>query len=173
MIIEGEALEELCKLESDSVDFVCTDPPYGYSFMNRDWDRAVPHTDIWQECLRVLKPGAFLNVMSAPRSDVLSRMIVNIESAGFRVDFTPIYWTYASGFPKAGNIGKLVDKRLGAEREVVGKRSERVYPRPNVTLGAVYSPKGGFSNPDQIGKITAPTTPQAKARLTDNQVSLV
>lgn len=113
MIVAGDCLEELKELEADSIDFVCTDPPYGYSFMGKDWDKAVPSVEVWQECLRVLKPGGFINVMSAPRSDVLSRMIVNIEDAGFRVDFTPIYWTYASGFPKAGNIGKLVDKRNG------------------------------------------------------------
>lgn len=81
--------------------------------MGKNWDKAVPSVEIWQECLRVLKPGAFICVMSAPRSDVQMHMIQNISKAGFRVDFTPIYWTYASGFPKAGNIGKLVDKRGG------------------------------------------------------------
>jgi hypothetical protein len=43
-----------------------------------------------------------------------------LEEAGFRIDFTPIAWTYATGFPKASNIGKMVDKRLGKEREVIG-----------------------------------------------------
>jgi site-specific DNA-methyltransferase (adenine-specific) len=42
-------------------------------------------------------------------------MVERLIQGGFRLDFTPIYWTYASGFPKAGNIGKLVDKRLGVE----------------------------------------------------------
>ena len=60
--------------------------------------------------------------MSSPRQDVLSRMIVNLQDAGFRTDFTSIYWTYASGFPKAANVSKLIDKRLGMEREVIGKK---------------------------------------------------
>lgn len=127
-IILGEALEELQKLDSDSIDAVITDPPYGYSFMGKDWDRAVPIVDVWAECLRVLKPGAFCLVMSAPRSDVQMHMITNLTQAGFRLDFTPIYWTYASGFPKAGNIGKLVDKRLGNEREVVGTSNNPKMP---------------------------------------------
>lgn len=113
MIIHGDSLHELKDLATESVDFVCTDPPYGYSFMGKDWDKAVPSVDIWRECLRVLKPGAFMAVMSAPRSDVQNAMISRLMEAGFRLDFTPIYWTYASGFPKAGNIGKLVDKRKG------------------------------------------------------------
>lgn len=106
-------------LEESSVDLLCTDPPYGYSFMGKDWDKAVPSVEIWKECLRVLKPGAFAFVMSAPRQDVLSQMIVRIGEAGFDTDYTSIYWTYASGFPKAMNIGKMVDKRMGAKRDIV------------------------------------------------------
>ena len=120
-IINGDSLKVLKKLEDESVDLICTDPPYGYSFMNRDWDKAVPALEIWQECLRVLKPGGFCFVMSAPRSDVQSRMMVRLEDAGFNIGFTPIYWTYATGFPKATNVGKAVDKKLGKQRKVVGK----------------------------------------------------
>ena len=105
-LIHGDCLPELCKLPDDSVDLIVTDPPYGYSFMGKDWDKAVPSSDIWFECLRVLKSGGFAFVMSAPRSDVQAEMISRLQSAGFRLDFTPIYWTYASGFPKAHNIGK-------------------------------------------------------------------
>lgn len=114
-ILTGNSLDVLKTLEGNSIDSVITDPPYGYSFMGKDWDKAVPSVEIWQECLRVLKPGAFCMVMSAPRSDVQMHMISNLEQAGFRIDFTPIYWTYASGFPKAGNIGKMVDKRNGRD----------------------------------------------------------
>jgi DNA modification methylase len=116
-IIHGDCLDALTQLPDNSVDLVVTDPPYGYSFMGKDWDKAVPSVEIWKETLRVLKPGAFAFVMSAPRQDVLSQMIVRIGEAGFDTDFTSIYWTYASGFPKAMNIGKMVDKRNGRDPE--------------------------------------------------------
>ena len=122
-ILHGDSLELLKDMEDNTIDSIVTDPPYGYSFMGKDWDKAVPSVELWEECLRVLKPGGFAFIMSAPRADVQSEMIKRLEQAGFRVDFTPIYWTYATGFPKAANMGKLVDKRLGAEREVVGKKS--------------------------------------------------
>jgi DNA modification methylase len=118
MIIQGDAGR--IPLPDEVVDCIVTDPPYGYAFMNKDWDKAVIPAKTWAECLRVLKPGAFAFIMSSPRQDVLSRMIVNLQDAGFRTDFTSIYWTYASGFPKAANIGKLVDKRLGVQREIIG-----------------------------------------------------
>jgi precorrin-6B methylase 2 len=89
--------------------------------MGKDWDQTLPPREIFEECLRVLKPGSFAFVMSAPRSDVQSRMVQMLEEVGFDVSFSPIYWAYATGFPKAMNIGKAVDKRLGVEREVVGK----------------------------------------------------
>ena len=89
--------------------------------MGRDWDKTLPPKEIFEECFRVLKPGSMAFVMSAPRSDVQYRMAEMLEKVGFRIDYTPIYWTYASGFPKAMNIGKAIDKQKGAEREVIGK----------------------------------------------------
>lgn len=154
-ILIGDALDELKKLENDSIDLVCTDPPYGYSFMGKDWDKAVPHVEIWEECLRVLKPGAFCFVMSAPRSDVQMHMIQNLSEAGFRLDFTPIYWTYASGFPNAGNIGKLVDKRLGVKREVVGTKK---HGKPSMTATNGWN----ANNMEANSPLTIASSPQAK-----------
>ena len=60
-------------------------------------------------------------MMSSPRQDVLYRMIQMLDEVGFVTGYTSIYWTYATGFPKAHNIGKSIDKRLGREREVLGR----------------------------------------------------
>ena len=106
-LIKGDSLQELKKYDDNSIDLLCTDPPYGYSFMGRDWDKTLPPKEIFEECFRVLKPGSMAFVMSAPRSDVQYRMAEMLEKVGFRIDYTPIYWTYASGFPKAMNIGKM------------------------------------------------------------------
>ena len=126
-LINGDSLEVLKDYDENSIDLLCTDPPYGYGFMGKDWDQTLPPREIFEECLRVLKPGSFSFVMSAPRSDVQSRMVQMLEEVGFDVSFTPIYWAYATGFPKALNVGKVVDKRLGKKREVIGvdKRSDR------------------------------------------------
>ena len=140
-LINGDCLDELKKLDDNSVDLLCTDPPYGYGFMGKHWDTFKEKDStksqqvgwmspgmkkdtygmkeffdpIWTECLRVLKPGALAFVMSAPRSDVQSIMAQTLQEAGFDISFTPIYWTYASGFPKAMNIGKMIDKRGGQD----------------------------------------------------------
>ncbi len=163
-IINGDSLKVLKKLEDDSVDMICTDPPYGYSFMGKNWDKAVPSVKLWKECVRVLKPGGFCFVMSAPRADVQGEMIKRLDKSGFRTDFTPIYWTYASGFPKAANIGKMVDKKFGAERKVLGARvSADGRCRTNEPSGGKSRDgihEGGIQERTEM--VTEPATDEAK-----------
>jgi hypothetical protein len=107
----GDCLNVMKDIDSNSCDCIITDPPYGMSFMGKNWDKAVPSVAIWQECLRILKPGAFAFVMCIPRQDCLARMICRLEDAGFNISFSSVLHTFASGFPKAQNISKAVDKK--------------------------------------------------------------
>jgi DNA modification methylase len=116
MVICGDSAEELKRLPDNCIDLIVTDCPYGISLMGKDWDKALPSLEILKECCRVLKSGAFAFVMSSPRQDVLSRMIIKLEDAGFVTGFTSIYWAYASGMPKAQNIEKMISKKFGEER---------------------------------------------------------
>jgi len=172
-IIHADALDALRDMPEASVDLICTDPPYGISFMQKSWD-ALPSVDIWRECLRVLKPGAFAFIMCTPRQDSLYRMIQRLEEAGFVIGFSSIYWTFASGFPKAQNISRAIDKqecrkqlteRLGRKptkdemaeawkgfREVVEKR----------ITGKGRNEEGWQGGQVEINE-TAPATPQAQA----------
>ena len=59
--------------------------------MGKDWDKTLPPKEIFEECYRVLMPGSFAFVMSAPRADVQYRMIQMLDEVGFNVGFTPIY----------------------------------------------------------------------------------
>jgi len=107
------------KMPTGCIDLIATDPPYGISFMGKDWDKALPEQEIFNEMLRVLKPGAFCFVFASPRQDVLWRMMSKLETAGFMIDFPSIYWTYATGIGLGANCGKMIDKRLGKEGKVI------------------------------------------------------
>jgi len=134
-----------------------------YGFMGKDWDKTLPPKEIFEESLRVLKPGGFAFVMSAPRSDVQYRMVQMLEEVGFQIGFTPIYWTYATGFPKAMNIGKAVDKRLGKERKVVGKHPDPRHKYLNTDIRSGNAAGGGHTNAArESGLITAPASDEAK-----------
>jgi site-specific DNA-methyltransferase (adenine-specific) len=151
--------------DSDSVDCIVTDPPYGLVFMGKDWDKAVPSVAIWEECLRVLKPGAFAFVMCIPRQDGLARMICRLEDAGFNVAFSSIYWTYASGFPKAQNLSKAADKRAGVEREVIGQKKVNLKDKKAYTPNSYRGLQGTstFLKNENMNMVTISSTSQAKA----------
>lgn len=137
-VVNADCLEALKGLDDCSVDAVITDPPYGLSntkpqqvadvlkawvtgdtvsvpakrggFMGADWDSFVPPPAVWEECLRVLKPGGHMTVFAGARTQDL--MGLSIRLAGFEIRDT-LGWIYGSGFPKSHDIGKAIDKRPG------------------------------------------------------------
>ena len=144
-----------------SIDSIVTDPPYALTevktsaqsfgsqlnggrskeqkaqrrgFMGKAWDTGETAfaTEFWAECLRVLKPGGHVVAFSGTRT--YHRMACAIEDAGFEVR-DMLQWIYGSGFPKSHDVSKGIDKAAGAEREVIGRRTDRAatpkqdYPR--------------------------------------------
>lgn len=99
-------------MPDNSVDSIVTDPPYGLAFMGKKWDYDVPEQAIWEECLRVLKPGGHLLAFAGTRTQ--HRMAVRIEDAGFEIR-DMIAWVYGSGFPKSMDVSKAIDKMDAAD----------------------------------------------------------
>lgn len=116
-----DALAQLRQLPDCSIDSIVTDPPYGLNFMGAKlgWDYDVPAVEVWQECLRVLKPGGHLLAFAGSRT--YHRMACRIEDAGFEIR-DQLMWLYGSGFPKSMSIDKAIDRAAGVEREITGTR---------------------------------------------------
>ena len=139
-LLLGDCLEKLKELDDNSIDSIVTDPPYGLSFMGKDWDKkkATQETksqvvkglgagmkmttladniefEKWvtewsMECMRVLKPGGYMLAFGGSR--MYHRLASGVENAGFEVR-DQLMWIYGSGFPKSLNIGKGIDKKGG------------------------------------------------------------
>ena len=163
-IICGDSLEILKELPSNSVDTVITDPPAGISFMGKEWDSdkgGKEHwiawmTDVMKECYRVAKPGATALVWAIPRTSHWTATA--IENAGWEVRDV-ITHLFGSGFPKATDISKQLDK--GHERKVI--RYEEPFGRENrkarqgkATGNVKFSKEEGI---ESLNKITTPATP--------------
>ena len=148
-IICGDCLERMKEIPDGSVDTIITDPPYGLSFMGKKWDYDVPSIELWRECLRVLKPGGTLLCFAGSRTQ--HRMACNVEDAGFILKDC-IMWLYGSGFPKATDISKQLDK--GHKREVIGDNPNN---RPNCAGKQTRS----MSAPITVQPLTKPATPEA------------
>jgi site-specific DNA-methyltransferase (adenine-specific) len=132
-LYNADCIEQMQKMidEGIQVESVVTDPPYELGFMGKSWDSTgiAFQKETWELCLQLLKPGGHLLAFSGSRT--YHRMAVAIEDAGFEIR-DQIMWIYGSGFPKSLNIGKAIDKKLGKEREVIGKG------KPMSSLGVMH-----------------------------------
>jgi site-specific DNA-methyltransferase (adenine-specific) len=152
-LLLGDCLDKLKELDDNSVDSIVTDPPYGLSFMGKDWDKvkATKETksqvvkglgagmkmttladniefEKWvtewsMECYRVLKPGGYMLAFGGSR--MYHRLASGVENAGFEIR-DQMMWVYGSGFPKSMDISKQIDKAAGKleERKIIGQRED-------------------------------------------------
>ena len=136
-VIHADCLAALRDMPDASVDAIVTDPPYGLSnttpaqvadtitrwasgdreylptsvgFMGHEWDGFVPPVAVWDECLRVLKPGGHLLAFAGSRTHDL--MTLGIRLAGFEIRDS-VAWLYGSGFPKSLDVSKAIDSTGG------------------------------------------------------------
>lgn len=96
----GDCLDIMKTMEDNSIDFICTDPPYGLHFMGKTWDSSTPNIDIWKEAVRICKPGSMLAAFGGSRTH--HHLMLALENAGFEIRDV-IMWLYGSGFPKSHN----------------------------------------------------------------------
>lgn len=184
-IHHGDCLEVLRGMPDNSVDAICCDPPYGLSntspdkvtetivrwaqgdreyvpqgkgFMGASWDAFVPPVAVWDECIRVLKPGGHLVAFAGSRTQDLMGLAIRLAGFDIRENLA---WLYGSGFPKSMDVSKAIDKESGAEREVIGKKGGR-YSTPIRGLASGDSIVGrGTNGTHDASDITAPATPDA------------
>jgi DNA modification methylase len=146
-IHQGNNVDTLRQYEDCHFDAIITDPPYGIEFLGKDWDNNTGAVETWQECLRVLKPGGYLLAFSAART--YHHLASNIESVGFVIR-DQLMWLYASGFPKAQDVGKAIQKRQGVKET---KKRDHCQP--------TYGGRGEHVTQDNSQDIV-PTSPEAK-----------
>ena len=155
----GDCLEVLKGMEAETYTAIVTDPPAGIAFMGKQWDKDKGGRKQWiawmaevaAECLRVCKPGAHALVWALPRTSHWTATAW--EDAGWEVR-DRVAFAFGSGFPKSQAIGKALDKKAGAEREVVG-----------VTRKGLMPGKSTYSGVDKKivpADITVPATDDAK-----------
>ena len=180
---EGDNRESLRRLidEGVRVHSVVTDPPYGLvstvkrfgkngsaaaksegatgvfkrasgGFMGQEWDASGIERDpeFWKLIHDILLPGGYVLAFSSPRTGHWQACAM--ETAGF-VMHPFLGWTYGSGFPKAHNASKAVDKELGATRPVHGYADVG----PDMT-GDNYARGGGER---RVAALTSAGSPEA------------
>lgn len=137
-IYVGDCREIMAKMDRDQFHAVVTDPPYGLGrepdvvevmrswikcgyhevtgggFMGKQWDAFVPQPATWQECVRVMRPGAHMLCFAGTRT--LDWMTMALRFVAMEIRDLVMY-CYGSGFPKGNNVDKAIDRELGAKRK--------------------------------------------------------
>lgn len=151
------ALEKIKKLKDSSQDIIYADPPYALGstvligkdgkpyykeakdFMNK-WD--MPDEKFWeeffQEANRVLKYGGRILFFGIDRQLMLFQYYAVAANLEIKQS---LYWYFISNFPKATDLSKQIDKRLGVDRKVVG--TEKRWGA-NVSSGRGSQNKNGY-----------------------------
>lgn len=96
-LILGDCLEKMKDIPDNSIDMICTDPPYGTTTCK--WDTIIPFEKMWQECERITKDvGAMVFTATQPFS---SKLVVS----NFDLFKYELIWnkSRAVGFPNAKN----------------------------------------------------------------------
>lgn len=151
-------------LEPNTVDYVVTDPPYGLEFMGKDWDCEVPGPEYWRIIYGVCKPGAIMLAFGGTRT--YHQLATAIQAAGWEIRDC-LMWLHGQGMPKCTDVGKMIDKSKGAEREVVGSKLDRPGYHLHEGRGdGCYGGGKGLHAPGtdarlRASQITAPATPEA------------
>lgn len=166
----GDCLEELQKMESNSVDSVVTDPPAGISFMGKEWDGNKGGRDAWiswlavvmKECLRVVKPGGHALVWGLPRTSHWTATA--IEDAGWEIRDCVTH-LFGTGFPKSLDVSKALDQEERKQWSAICKQCDNLDGRGILNAWIEYS-----SNAKHAGVIF-PTTRGRDGVVTNDGVS--
>jgi site-specific DNA-methyltransferase (adenine-specific) len=144
-ITQGDCLETMKKIPSNSIDMVCTDPPYFLDGLGNDWNKESLDTKgssslvgnlpkgmkfdrnqskkfrefyekVSAEVFRILKPGGAFISFSSPR--LYHSMAMAVEEAGFEIR-DMLGWIYTQAQVKAFSQDHIIekDKSLTAEQK--------------------------------------------------------
>ncbi len=135
-VAHGECIEMMKKIPADSIDMVCTDPPYFLDGLGDDWNKEaldskgssslvgnLPkgmkfdrnqskkfnefYAKVSAEVYRILKPGGAFISFSSPR--LYHSMAMAVEDAGFEIR-DMLGWVYTQSQVKAFSQNHIIDK---------------------------------------------------------------
>lgn len=158
-----DVFDILPTLKDNSISFVFSDPPYNMGskyrinpetgkpqevilseFMGDKWNGLTcEQLEIFfKECFRICKYGAYVVLYG------IDRVQMPFEYFAQLAGFEPQQYLYSfkiSSFPKAMDIGKAIDRKEGAEREIIGKKTGRASkPVANIKGGNFIGYKGNI-----------------------------
>lgn len=145
VILNGDCMIELNKLEDNSIDCVITDPPYFIDKLDNNWSSNKVNEDVknshithlpkgmkfdklqtqtlyeyYLELSKLLfkkmKPGAYFLSFSSPR--LYHAIAMSCDIAGFEIR-DMINWTYTQSMPKGMSVSHIIEKMKITQEEKI------------------------------------------------------
>ena len=121
IIMNGDCIEVMAKMDANSVDAVICDPPYNIKMAGWDAYESDEAFGLWirewgKEAFRVLRPGGVIVAFSAART--YHYLAYNLDHSGFKCR-DMLEWVYFASMPKGKNLKQC------HEPIYVGWKSER------------------------------------------------
>ena len=133
-LMQGDCLEVMKGFESDSVDMVLCDPPYGTTQCK--WDSIIPLEPMWEQLKRVIKPnGAIVMTAANPFTSVLI-------CSNLKMFKQSLVWekTMASNFAQAKR------QHFKKHEDIVVFYSKQCTYNPQMEIGKAYIDKRDSGN---------------------------
>jgi site-specific DNA-methyltransferase (adenine-specific) len=150
-VTHGECVEMMKRIPTNSIDMICTDPPYFLDGLGNDWNKEtidnkgasavvgnLPkgmkfernksttfnefYAKVSYEAYRILKPGGAFISFSSPR--LYHSMTMAIEDAGFEIR-DMLGWIYTQSQVKAFSQDHIIDKDKSMSLEEKSRMKEK------------------------------------------------
>ena len=220
----GNCLDVLTDMESNSIHIVVTDPPYFLDGLDSDWKKGNDKSNgvvgglpigmkfdpqqglrlqkflvpINRQLYRILKPGGFMLMFSAPR--LIHRMAVSVEDTGFEIRDQYVWHFEKKAQFKAFSLDHFVKKRTDINQDkknwiveyLAGRKTPQLRPQFESILCAQKPRNGTFienwlehktglidakqtltgNAPTTVMKVEKPTKSKYNGHLTPKPVAL-
>ncbi len=90
-LINGDCLQELTQVSDASIDFICTDLPFGVLNKRTAWDSIIPMDQLWAQYLRIIKPKG---VIALNAMQPFTSLLVTSNMDNFRYE---LIWEKEAG----------------------------------------------------------------------------
>lgn len=117
----GDCMELLKNIDSESVDLVLCDPPYGTTRCR--WDTTLPLQPLWVELNRIIKPSAPIVLFC---NEPFTSVLINSNLKGFKYR-----WVWDKKIPSGMNYAKYRPMQQTEDIAVFTKNGEKsiYYPQ--------------------------------------------
>jgi site-specific DNA-methyltransferase (adenine-specific) len=136
-IILGECIEEMGKLEKESIDLILCDLPYGTTQCS--WDSIIPFKNLWEQYERIIKPNGAI-VLTASQPFTSNLVMSNIK-----------LFRYSLVWEKSKSTGYLNSKKMPmrAHEDILVFYKKLPSYNPQMVQGTPYD-KGTANRPTEV-----------------------